>query len=91
MIVKMVQMRLPNFVKANIVNVPSQNSDVEMANVSQVVGGVIMKTIVVMAQMKSLVKTSNVKMEHSSVLLDIVLHLISVVMVIETVETCQMS
>ena len=49
-----------------------------------------MKTIAVMAQMSFIAKVSNAKMEPSSVNLVIALLLISVVMVIVTVETCLM-
>jgi hypothetical protein len=89
-IVVMAVMKWIPCVKENIENVQNQNSVATIANVFQVVGVVIMKMIVAILVMSYIVKDSNVKMEHSSVHLVIVLLLISVVMVIAIVEICPM-
>lgn len=83
-------MKLLNFAKENIVIALNQNSVVEMENVSVVAGDVTMKMIVEICLMKLAVKSSNARMEHSSVLQDIVSLHISDAMVTEIVVICLM-
>lgn len=91
MIVKMDLTKPLNFAKENIANVQNRNSVAEMANVSQVDGDAIMKTIVAMVQTNLLAKTLNAKMAPSSVLLGIVLLRTLDAMEIVIVVTCRMS
>lgn len=67
MTAKMVLTSPQNFVKESIASVPSQNSVAAMANVFQVDGDAITRTIVEMARMNSHAKTSNAKMARSNV------------------------
>lgn len=89
-IVEMDQMRLNRYVKEIIENALNLNLGVTMENVYLLGGDATMKMIAGITLMKWVAADSNVKTEHSSVHLGIVLLHISVVMVTGTVEICLM-
>lgn len=84
----MAAMKSKRFAKENIANVLNPNSGARTANAFRRDGVATTKTIVATIRTKQIARTINAKMEHSNVLRDIVLRLISVATAIVIVAIC---